>query len=1511
MLVPIQNCKRYMPDRSEICLVCASGTIISRDGTSCDPVPSSGNCVAFNYYDCDSCSKEFYYDPNAYIFEFISDNDLVFEYMQDVHLEVFNSKIGKFCRPKLDQNCEVRISNTNCLECKSGFFRNKEGLCEQIPQESLENCRVYKGEGICEECHLGFYLDKNLCKVSEKVSNCERYSKDQNKCVRCSDSHYLNDRAKCVERVASSNDPHCSRLTTNADSCDQCEEFHLIDSNNRCVAGISQCESYSGTLDDLACSQCIDTYFFNPEQKWCEQPLSFATSPCLKYGDSEDECRECKSGFYLDTVCKNHLNLDSKCQVSSKTTSNKCEKCNDGFALFTNKKICKPVDTIDQNCLRWRSATECDLCSPGFQAPNCELIPFNENCLFKEEGSSECSTCRNGFFKNEQTNGVCVTAHDFEKFYCEGFSLADDSSLVQCEYCVKGKFFMEFDGFFGCEYRSNYPDMDNCEMVDVDLTQGTQTCLKCKEGKFLEDGECIDACPEEKVFARTTVSIDAANDNRLGIKSLNTCEENTDNNFDNCEMIVPAVDAMSNKFVCAKCKEGFVKVYDLKESNVTFSYNVEADHYDDVIVREGAFQCKQLDMIPDYSSDQCAVYGEASTGKHGCIRCNFGYTGNVKKPIEDEDVYFIKQCSSMPDCNPSDDSVLGMTTPKSLSIWKIPIETFISCIECTGTDQMPVVLIRQNENEPISPIWYNLLNYVATEIPNTHVSDKDSFGVVSNCLNTSVGAQYGFAEDFKVTYPNDCALLLYRVDRDPNENLEGNEPTVYCAACDRGFRVEERGGVPGDLDVVRKCQRIENCNQSTWYNYCSVCEAGHVYRFDPASKTIEYDYCIKSTEDEDNCLAMEEGKKCVVCRKGFSFNDEGICEDFNFANCESSLFLSRDSVYRGHISQTSIFDLSLVLHFHGTSNLGSARFGCSKCTDDFVSVSGLPSSGHCVDSPYIHRNKFNELRFISNCVKFGWDYENKKHLCRECIPGFMPNYTLTKCVQKLDYCNRASANGERFCHECQDGFSLIKSRCVLNDINNCLEYGVENNQLVCIQCTNEYYLYQKKFCLQGKIQNCLHYEDNDSSKCLRCKDQYASLIIQTGESICVPFENQNCAFWNSSSSNGNFECTECEANYFVDDVSPEYRSEICLGPMTIDNCLQVSASIDETNILTFTCLECENNYFEHNSGTACLLLDQVDDCLEYSTSQNKCLKCKEGFFLEYTGKKCFEFPKGIYGCEVYLSLTECLKCQENKYLNNGNCIDIEPIDWIENCRYYSSLEKCVECESGYFLEKNKCHPSRARNCGSYASETACDSCPKNYGFIEEEGVTNCTIINSPNCIKSTHVYPFKCILCSKGFYQLRGDCYPAEKIVNCEYYLANKICMTCKKGFVRSWDGKKCQKIGEIIFPVDEQCTSSFLAPKLICVACRPGYFLSEGTCKECGRSGNCMFCDPDDSTRCLVCLPGTVMNEEGACEGEPLASFRLDELQGKEEVKNSGKVKKAGLRNALVFLLIGLLWTH
>ena len=94
-----------------------------------------------------------------------------------------------------------------------------------------------------------------------------------------------------------------------------------------------------------------------------------------------------------------------------------------------------------------------------------------------------------------------------------------------------------------------------------------------------------------------------------------------------------------------------------------------------------------------------------------------------------------------------------------------------------------------------------------------------------------------------------------------------------------------------------------------------------------------------------------------------------------------------------------------------------------------------------------------------------------------------------------------------------------------------------------------------------------------------------------------------------------------------------------------------------------------------------------------------------------------------------------------------------------------------------------------------------------------------------------------------------------DKIENCINTIkveetGQNICETCYPGYYTSEDKKSCLKCSDTCAECNGQAST--------CTACRPGDYLTEGTCKSCDKSA-CKECS-QSPTQCTACEEGKVL---------------------------------------------------
>lgn len=119
---------------------------------------------------------------------------------------------------------------------------------------------------------------------------------------------------------------------------------------------------------------------------------------------------------------------------------------------------------------------------------------------------------------------------------------------------------------------------------------------------------------------------------------------------------------------------------------------------------------------------------------------------------------------------------------------------------------------------------------------------------------------------------------------------------INCIACKPGYKPVE-SFLNGHL--VSRCQVIPNCNENKniYVNSCGECNKGFAFEYD-SQNWINYSSCVKIIQENNDCLAFNSlTNKCIVCKKEFYLNYDGICEKMRADFCEDSFLInSLDSI---------------------------------------------------------------------------------------------------------------------------------------------------------------------------------------------------------------------------------------------------------------------------------------------------------------------------------------------------------------------------------------------------------------------------------------------------------------------------------------------------------------------------------------------------------------------------------------------------------------------------------------
>ncbi|ELP83956.1 protein serine/threonine kinase, putative [Entamoeba invadens IP1] len=243
------------------------------------------------------------------------------------------------------------------------------------------------------------------------------------------------------------------------------------------------------------------------------------------------------------------------------------------------------------------------------------------------------------------------------------------------------------------------------------------------------------------------------------------------------------------------------------------------------------------------------------------------------------------------------------------------------------------------------------------------------------------------------------------------------------------------------------------------------------------------------------------------------------------------------------------------------------------------------------------------------------------------------------------------------------------------------------------------------------------------------------------------------------------------------------------------------------------CVKCSKNHHIINGG--CVLNEM--SCL--IQNQEICLMCNNtinnnGIYID----------SSTINCDNYDST--CNKCEDGFYKSTDKCLNITAD--FPNCEKMSpNILGCAECITNFYLnEHNKCN------------ELEIVKTTKNTKIIktnsENEDVSNCLEKTTKGCVRCSDTYylqDYKCIKCeypcvkcknltyctgcdAYSYTNNKGDCIEINDLLSkCDLVMATYTgCVVCKDGYMRSSDGKACEK-----------CDVS---------------------CKTCTNDGNCILCE-------------------------------------------------------------------
>ena len=1481
----IEGCEIYK--NGTHCSVCEKGRFLSYNSSACETINPIPNCNGYSSIKCNECENGSILNFNNYIYNLnsnvnIGDTTLLTFYDQ---YNIKQSYFSDICKSIDVLNCENYISFEECKICAFGYYLQK-GKCIQYPSEIIPECEDYESFVTCLKCKENYHISNSKkCVQNEKIEHCMEYDPKatQTMCKLCEDDFFLLSNTNCKVRSITEIE-NCEKLSKTQEKCEKCSSsFVQTDDGLACLPELLNCIEYeNSTKSDtiLKCKNCDKNYYKNLE----DICTSGNILNCEIYNNDES-CSKCRNKFFLENLlCSSHSEIIS-CNLYHLTEKDKCFQCDLESLNFVVENICKETEKIE-GCEVYSDATTCFKCKEGYylNLVNCIKIQENLNCLIYDnnELAPKCLKCDNNHILQD---GKCTLVLNAISENCVKVNLDNgitDLQTAKCEYCKENSVFYDTEDYVCTEKlwltKLTTSFIDNCEKFVEDA--GTTKCLKCKFGHFLvSDTEC-GTCEEAVIL----LSLSLNTTYKFSDKSFE-CLAFTGQSVENCKKYISPNKDSGTSYAprCLECDKPY-KIIDPSSiiSLPIMEYNPLVNNgypTNPVSYFPAVSSCKTItneNIFPGEGPvENCDYYKIYDSTKIGCIKCKHGFTGTLK--VEGSGAY-INKCESF-SC--------GKTFVPGLPV---KLNSYISCHTCSS-GKLPVLFAAAGTSAytQISGLKRYKLDSQTNDWDNV---DQVITGKSMNCYSKTELSSLSTISP--INLPDNCSILLMNIES-TNANAESANLTtnvntsklaVMCLACEKGYR-RKIGKLSNGEDVpfmVGKCEVIENCGSSNWMNYCSNCKDGFSHKF--TTDGVDYGYCVPVIDI--NCYASDDAKVCKICKKGSKLNLDGVCENIISPKC---------------VLSSNIFKFNTAGFINTYFYLSSEGKGCVQCEESYYALSKNGQNFNdkiCMHSEYAKKQIFdpNQNNYIKNCKNYY--LEGASMLCKYCLEGSVVSQNGAFCypINSLLYCKLAASSSS--CSQCIKTHISVSGICKKKEISNCKDYVLDSqlSQQKCQLCDPSFYI-KDFFCEKANVNNCEEF-GNDPNICISCFNGFEKVSDSEGNNYCFPHDPAlNCETFDKNKFEQQIlNCSKCKSdnNYYISTQNEDFKNSICSKFTDVPNCkIKKVGNSFETS--TFRCEECEDGYYSYN-GNCTLRTNLHSNCNLYIKNQDLCQNCQSENFLSESKKECHPYPNGIIGCRVYTSSTKCVGCLENYYLSGDNCILVKDDSLIKDCIFYSDATSCKQCKENFFLEGNTCLQVKALNCKTSISVNKCGSCYSDRGLKEEGDKINCVKPKDNNCKSFSTKFPFECYDCKKGYYVGPEKlCINVESSIdNCITYATKDTCKKCKKNYLLSINKDQCSNYSYL--PLDKKCEDSVEIAQKKCTVCSGGFFMSDsGECVACG-DVNCYFCDPLDKSKCLLCQAGSFMDKEGGCTKIAV------EVVVKEEDSGVGFINVLGVFVALMYLL-------
>ena len=338
-------------------------------------------------------------------------------------------------------NCVYENSGYVCKQCNEQYYLKTSGETKYCSYCSYK-CKTCSNNGTCLNCMEGYKLrDNNICEFYCEIGNnthCLSCDYDvKNKCKQCESGYFLPEEGTNYCYSCGANCISCYGEKFNNPVCTQCKYGYKLN-NGKCVkiCNLGYNWDYCKTCDAENvnyCGSCFDGYYLsNNNKNYCSYCGSYRIKKCHQNSNGDIIIDECNSDYVIARnqcveKCENNKYW-SQCLVCNeeKDKIDECKQCKSGYYLpndLSQKSYCYSCPNTCKSCQGSYYNPTCTECKEGYKLSGgrclkeCVIGSGNlcKSCNSQEGKIDQCLECNDGYYL--MTNDYDDYYYDYYDYY--------------------------------------------------------------------------------------------------------------------------------------------------------------------------------------------------------------------------------------------------------------------------------------------------------------------------------------------------------------------------------------------------------------------------------------------------------------------------------------------------------------------------------------------------------------------------------------------------------------------------------------------------------------------------------------------------------------------------------------------------------------------------------------------------------------------------------------------------------------------------------------------------------------------------------------------------------------------------------------------------------------------------------------------------------------------------------------------------------------------------------------